>query len=85
MFYEILSNFVNSKIFQEFCNEDDVQRITSFFLKQEEENFALFNYVNELNHEIELLNTNIKEMEEKIGNKFIEQIYWVSKFDRHFL
>lgn len=54
-------------IFQEFCQEQDVQRITSFFLKQEEENFALFNYVNELDHEIELLNNNIKEMQQKVG------------------
>lgn len=54
-------------IFQEFCHEQDVQRITSFFLKQEEENFALFNYVNELDHEIELLNNNIKEMQQKVG------------------
>lgn len=55
---------------QEFCKENETERITSFFLKQEEENFALFNYVNELNHEIELLNTNIKLMEEQLGKIF---------------
>nr|XP_023013517.1 coiled-coil domain-containing protein 63-like [Leptinotarsa decemlineata] len=54
---------------QRFCEEDDVQRIASQFLKREEENFALFNYVNELNHEIEQLNSGILEMEEKIDEQ----------------
>ncbi|KAG5876655.1 hypothetical protein JTB14_029387 [Gonioctena quinquepunctata] len=54
---------------QLFCEEDDVQRIASQFLKREEENFALFNYVNELNHEIELLTSSLMEMEEKIDDQ----------------
>lgn len=37
------------------------------FLKQEEENFTLFNYVNEINQEIETLNQTVGELVEKIG------------------
>ncbi|XP_048521634.1 coiled-coil domain-containing protein 63 [Dendroctonus ponderosae] len=58
------------KQIQEFCNEENVERIAALFLKQEEENFALFNYVNELTHEIESLN-NIKE---QVREKIEEQI-----------
>ncbi|CAG9770746.1 unnamed protein product [Ceutorhynchus assimilis] len=54
------------KKIQTFCNEEDVDRIAALFLKQEEENFALFNYVNELSHEIESLNNSMEEIQEKI-------------------
>lgn len=49
-----------------FCEEDDVERIAAKYLKQEEENFALFNYVNELNHELETLSDSIGELQEII-------------------
>lgn len=49
-----------------YCSEDDVDRMAAQFIKQEEENFALFNYVNELNHEIEDLQIKVKTFEEKI-------------------
>lgn len=52
----------------------DVQRIASQFVKQEEENFALFNYVNELNHEIESLNATMMDLKEKIGTNKISYI-----------
>lgn len=37
---------------KDFSGEDDVDRLAAQFIKQEEENFALFNYVNELNNEV---------------------------------
>ncbi|XP_065201399.1 coiled-coil domain-containing protein 63 isoform X1 [Planococcus citri] len=40
---------------KEFCGEHNTERLPAIFLKQEEENFALFNYVNEINNEMELL------------------------------
>lgn len=40
---------------QNFSTEEDVEKLASQFKKQEEENFALFNYVNELSHEVETL------------------------------
>jgi len=36
----------------EFSGETDIDRLSSQFIKQEEENFALFNYVYELNNEV---------------------------------
>ncbi|XP_015836480.1 outer dynein arm-docking complex subunit 1 [Tribolium castaneum] len=64
------------KIYQEtldkiktFCEEEDVERIAAKYLKQEEENFALFNYVNELNHELETLSDSIEELEGKINEQ----------------
>lgn len=35
-----------------FCGEQDADKLSALFTKQEEENFALFNYVNELNNEV---------------------------------
>ncbi|KAL1502564.1 hypothetical protein ABEB36_007689 [Hypothenemus hampei] len=57
------------KKIQAFCLENDVDRIASMFLKQEEENFALFNYVNELSHEIESLNNIIEEINETVDEQ----------------
>ncbi|XP_066149078.1 outer dynein arm-docking complex subunit 1 [Euwallacea fornicatus] len=57
------------KKIREFCAEEDVERIAAAFLKQEEENFALFNYVNELSHEIESLTNGIHEIQEKIDEQ----------------
>lgn len=37
-------------------------RVAALFIKQEEENFALFNYVNELNNECETLKDQVKEL-----------------------
>lgn len=39
------------------------------FLKQEEENFALFNYVNELNHELEGLSDSIAKLRVNIDEQ----------------
>ncbi|KAJ8981964.1 hypothetical protein NQ317_002138 [Molorchus minor] len=52
-----------------FCEEEDTQRIASQYVKQEEENFALFNYINELNHEIETLTVTITDLQEKIDEQ----------------
>lgn len=40
---------------KEFSGESDIDRLSAQFMKQEEENFALFNYVNELNNEVRAL------------------------------
>lgn len=50
--------------------EDDLNRLSAQYIKQEEENFALFNYVNELNHEIELITEDIEHLYESIGKYF---------------
>ncbi|XP_022905106.2 outer dynein arm-docking complex subunit 1 [Onthophagus taurus] len=47
---------------QELAGENDVNKLAAEYVKQEEENFALFNYVNELNHELESLSDNIRKL-----------------------
>lgn len=37
---------------KEFCEEPNTDRLPALFVKQEEENFALFNYVNEIHNEV---------------------------------
>ncbi|CAB3359113.1 Hypothetical predicted protein [Cloeon dipterum] len=49
------------KEIQEFSNEQDVDKLAALFTKQEEENFALFNYVNELNSELEALEEKVED------------------------
>lgn len=52
---------------KDLMDEEDVDKLEAMFVKQEEENFALFNYVNELNHEMETLSGNIEQLTEQIG------------------
>ncbi|XP_044764544.1 coiled-coil domain-containing protein 63 [Coccinella septempunctata] len=53
---------ITLKQIQDFCQEKDIDRIAAKYLKQDEENFALFNYVNELHHELECLNKELDEL-----------------------
>uniref|UniRef100_A0A1B0CZI3 ODAD1 central coiled coil region domain-containing protein n=1 Tax=Phlebotomus papatasi TaxID=29031 RepID=A0A1B0CZI3_PHLPP len=52
-----------------FSTEEDVDKLASQFMKQEEENFALFNYVNELSHEVETLNESVQRLQDSIGKE----------------
>lgn len=52
-----------------FSNEKDVEKLVSKFIKQEEENFALFNYVNELSHEVEALTDTVQLLQEQIDEQ----------------
>lgn len=52
---------------QTLSGEKDVDKIISKFIKEEEENYALFNYVNELSHEIESLGLDTQHLEDSIG------------------
>lgn len=42
--------------------EKKIDKLTAQFLKQEEENFALFGYVNELNDELEGLHARVDQL-----------------------
>lgn len=44
---------------RELTGEDDIDVLVNRFIKVEDTNFALFNYVNEQNSEIEKLNEDI--------------------------
>ncbi|KAJ9576167.1 hypothetical protein L9F63_006989 [Diploptera punctata] len=54
---------------KEFTGENDIDRLTAQFVKQEEENFAIFNYVNELNNEVESLQERVCELRIKIDEQ----------------
>ena len=41
---------------------DDIDQLVTRFIQVEDKNFALFNYVNELNNEIEMLQDQINEV-----------------------
>ena len=54
----------------------DIEEITNTFIKSEEQNYSLYNYVDILTQEIDNLEDGNKDLEEKIGiqeviNKFI--------------
>lgn len=49
-----------------------MEKLGAQFIRQEEENFALFNYVNELNQEVELLTAIVNDLKKKIGKSDME-------------
>ncbi|KAG8237694.1 hypothetical protein J437_LFUL016259 [Ladona fulva] len=61
---------------KEFCGESDIDKLAAQFVKQEEENFALFNYVNELNCELEVLQEQVDELEEKMEEQKGAEADW---------
>ncbi|XP_055383686.1 coiled-coil domain-containing protein 63 [Condylostylus longicornis] len=59
---------------KETCKEDNLDKVASQFTTQEEENFALFNYVNELSYEVETLNETVMTLNEDIEKQKAESI-----------
>ncbi|XP_065360044.1 coiled-coil domain-containing protein 63 [Calliphora vicina] len=57
---------------KELYQESDTQKLTVQFKRQEEENFALFSYVNELSHEVEVLNDTTQELSDEIERQKAE-------------
>lgn len=53
---------------------DDIDRLVTKFIEVEDKNFALFNYVNELNNEIELLQEQINENQGEIEKFKSEEV-----------
>ncbi|EGI64993.1 PREDICTED: coiled-coil domain-containing protein 63-like [Acromyrmex echinatior] len=47
---------------KQFSGEQEIDKLTAHFIKQEEENFALFSYVNELNDELESLQMRMEQL-----------------------
>ncbi|XP_053617501.1 coiled-coil domain-containing protein 63-like [Plodia interpunctella] len=57
------NNYVNIlEAIKEFAGEDDVSKLILEFNRREEENYALFNYINEVNTELKNLNDNVKTL-----------------------
>ncbi|CAG5102190.1 Similar to Ccdc63: Coiled-coil domain-containing protein 63 (Rattus norvegicus) [Cotesia congregata] len=53
-------------LIKQFTGENDIDNLSTYFLKQEEENFALFSYVNELNDELEGLQIRVAQLRDDI-------------------
>ncbi|XP_023287874.1 coiled-coil domain-containing protein 63 [Orussus abietinus] len=49
-------------LIRQFTGEEEIDKLTAHFVKQEEENFALFSYVNELNDELESLQSRVGQL-----------------------
>ena len=47
---------------KEMRQEEDVNKLVNDFIRIEDKNFALFNYVNEQNHQIETLQEQIEDV-----------------------
>ncbi|XP_076620369.1 coiled-coil domain-containing protein 63 [Colletes latitarsis] len=60
------------QMIKEFTGQQDIDKLTAHFIKQEEENFALFSYVNELNDELESLQTRMIQLTAAIDEANIE-------------
>lgn len=58
---------------------EDIDQLVSKFIEVEDKNFALFNYVNELNNEIELLQEQISESREDIEKFKSEEVEMASQ------
>ena len=52
---------------QEITGDEDIDAIVESFVNKEKENFALFNYVNELNIEVEKLQDDIQAVTDDIN------------------
>uniref|UniRef100_A0A8C9TDR6 Outer dynein arm docking complex subunit 1 n=1 Tax=Scleropages formosus TaxID=113540 RepID=A0A8C9TDR6_SCLFO len=52
---------------QSMTGEEDLDLLVSKFIQTEEQNFALFNYVNEQNNEAESLKDQIKQVQQEMG------------------
>lgn len=60
---------IYQKAFEKICEvtgEEDINLLVNRFIKTEDENFALFNYVNEMNNELEQVQEQIEAVKENI-------------------
>lgn len=54
------------KQIQQISHEDDLDKLVDKFIEVEDKNFALFNYVNELNSQVEILQDQIADIKKEI-------------------
>lgn len=55
--------------------EQEIDKLTAHFIKQEEENFALFSYVNELNDELESLQARMEQLTAAIDEARAQNVH----------
>lgn len=54
------------KEIEDFCSETDYDKIAKKFKKYDEDNFALFNYINQMNNDAEAVSMNIEKLKRNI-------------------
>ncbi|XP_014476801.1 PREDICTED: coiled-coil domain-containing protein 63-like [Dinoponera quadriceps] len=60
---------------KQFTGEQEIDKLTAHFVKQEEENFALFSYVNELNDELESLQLRMEQLTAAIDEARVQNVH----------
>ncbi|XP_063833363.1 uncharacterized protein LOC135082496 [Ostrinia nubilalis] len=64
------NNYVNVlDAIREFTGEEDVDKLIQEFTRREEENYALFNYINEVNTELKNLSDNVRMLQANIEDE----------------
>ncbi|XP_041972215.1 coiled-coil domain-containing protein 63-like [Aricia agestis] len=74
------NNYVNIlDAIKEYAGEDDVEKLVQEYNRREEENYALFNYINEVNAELKNLGDNVKMLKNLIDEEHIKHQANLSK------
>ncbi|CAH2266285.1 jg17832 [Pararge aegeria aegeria] len=64
------NNYINIlDAIREYTGDDDVDKLIQEFTRREEENYALFNYINEVNTELKNLSDNVKMLQISIQDE----------------
>ncbi|KAG7303665.1 hypothetical protein JYU34_012215, partial [Plutella xylostella] len=63
------NNYVNILEAVKFTGDDDVEKLIQEFTRREEENYALFNYINEVNTELKHLHDSVKTLRTNIEDE----------------
>ncbi|XP_047525738.1 coiled-coil domain-containing protein 63-like [Pieris napi] len=64
---------------EEYAGETDVDRLMQEFTRREEENYALFNYINEVNSELKNLSDNVETLEAGVAEEHAKRRAELSK------
>ncbi|KAI8442475.1 hypothetical protein MSG28_005971 [Choristoneura fumiferana] len=74
------NNYVNIlDAIREFAGEDDVDKLVQEFNRREEENYALFNYINEVNSELKNLDDSVRTLKNYIDEEHAKHQAKLSK------
>ncbi|XP_061382539.1 coiled-coil domain-containing protein 63-like [Danaus plexippus] len=70
----VYNNYVNIlDAIKEYTGEEDVDKLIQEFIRREEENYALFTYINEVNTELKHLSDNVKILKSNIEEEHAKQ------------
>jgi coiled-coil domain-containing protein 63/114 len=63
-----------------FTHEESVEALMASYQRKEDENFAMFNYVNEVTYEVETLTEIVQQIQDNIGEFGFGVVTWPKKF-----